>query len=68
MRRGVEGGGGGEGEWEMQKRESPDFRFPEVGISTTAQKSVIPRMSLRAGSAQAATSLAQIFPDNKDMR
>ena len=41
MQRGV--GGGGAEEWEMQKRESPDFRFPEVGISATVQKSVILR-------------------------
>ena len=34
---------GAGGEWEMQKRESPDFRFLEVGISATVQKSVILR-------------------------
>ena len=52
----------------MQTREYSDFRVPEVGISATAQKSVIPRMTLRPGSAQAATSRAPIFPDDKDMR
>jgi len=51
----------------MQTREYSDFRVPEVGISATAQKSVIPRMTLTAGSAQAATSRAQIFPDDKGM-
>ena len=51
----------------MQKRESPNFRFPEVGISATVQKSVILRDVTKSRFSSATTSRAQFLPDNKDM-